>query len=130
MARRNGQSPIPPPLEMACLGVLWSIGEGTVRDVALALAPRQSFAYTTVMTLLERLVRRGQLARRKSGRSFVYAPLNDPAELREAAIGELARDFFGGSRDALRAWLDRTPAPQTAPVEEPPAPDYMDTALL
>ena len=56
---------------MACLGVLWTKREGTVRDVAAALAPRQTFAYTTVMTLLERLVKRGQLTRRKSGRCFI-----------------------------------------------------------
>ena len=81
MARRSGHSPLPPPLEMACLGVLWTMREGTVKDVAVALAPRQAFAYTTVMTLLERLVKRGHLTRRKSGRSFVYAPAQNPAEL-------------------------------------------------
>ncbi|MFN0101898.1 MAG: BlaI/MecI/CopY family transcriptional regulator [Bryobacteraceae bacterium] len=128
MARRSGQSPLPPPLEIACLGALWTMREGTVRDVAAALAPRQTFAYTTVMTLLERLVKRGQLTRRKAGRSFVYAPAQDPAELREIAIGELARDYFGGSRDALRAWLDG--AAPTQSVREAVTNEPIDTALL
>jgi predicted transcriptional regulator len=128
MARRSGHSPLPPPLEMACLGVLWTMREGTVRDVAAALANRQAFAYTTVMTLLERLVKRGHLTRRKSGRSFVYVPANDPAELREIAITELARDYFGGSREALRTWLNGQPVVKSAP--EPEANEGIDTALL
>lgn len=128
MARRSGQSPIPPPLEMACLGVLWTRGEGNVRDVVAALASRQTLAYTTVMTLLERLVKRGHLQRRKSGRSFLYAPASDQAELREIAIEELARDFFGGSRESLRIWLDR--APSNEPEERPYAGGSIDTALL
>ena len=128
MARRSGHSPLPPPLEMACLGVLWTMREGTVKDVAVALAPRQAFAYTTVMTLLERLVKRGHLTRRKSGRSFVYAPAQDPAELREIAINELARDYFGGSRKSLREWLDDKPA--VPPEPEEPTIERIDTALL
>ncbi|MBL8237057.1 MAG: BlaI/MecI/CopY family transcriptional regulator [Bryobacterales bacterium] len=128
MARRTGQSPLPPPLEMECLGVLWTLGEGTVRDVAAALAPRKPMAYTTVMTLLERLVKRGRLARRKVRRSYVYVPAEDPAELREIAVGELTRDYFGGSREALREWLAGKPGGEReaeTTVSEP-----IDTALL
>lgn len=128
MARRAGSSPLPPPLEMACLGVLWTRGEGTVRDVAAALAPRHTFAYTTVMTLLERLVRRGQLQRRKQGRSFVYAPAHDPEELRTVAVEEFVRSYFGGSRDELRRWLDGSGKKEA--LEATGSNDPIDTALL
>jgi len=128
MARRSGHTSLPPPLEMACLGVLWTLREGTVRDVAAALSSRQAFAYTTVMTLLERLVKRGHLTRRKSGRSFVYTPGQNPDELREIAITELARDYFGGSRESLRNWLIAGPAPTSEQVTD--AKDQIDTALL
>ena len=128
MARRTGQSPLPPPLEMACLGVLWTMGEGTVRDVAGALAPRKAFAYTTVMTLLERLVKRGHLSRRKAGRSFVYKPAQEPGELREIAVGELVRDYFGGSREGLREWLGG--AREAEPEREIAVSEPIETALL
>lgn len=128
MPRRAGQSPIPPPLEMACLGVIWSLGQGTVHDVAAALAPRHKLAYTTVMTLLDRLVRRGHLARRKAGRSFLYTPASNPDDLRQLAIDELVRNCFSGSRESLRIWLDGAPSP--APAPEPPADERIDTALL
>jgi predicted transcriptional regulator len=136
MARRSGQSALPPPLEMACLGVIWTRGEATVRDVVAGLAPRQQFAYTTVMTLLERLVRRGHLHRQKTGRSFRYSPSQNQAELREIAVTELVRNYFGGQRDALRTWLDgATPnLPSNLPKEESLEPagsnDPIDTALL
>ncbi len=128
MARRSNKPSLPPPLEMACLGVIWTLQEATVRDVASALAERQQFAYTTVMTLLDRLVRRGHLERRKVGRRFVYAPAKDPAELREIAVGEFVRDYFGGSREALRHWLDAPAAAGTeSPADEHTA---IDTTLL
>ena len=101
---------------------------GTVREVAEAIAPRHSLAYTTVMTLLERLVKRGQLTREKAGRSFVYTPAQDPARLREIAVTELAQDYFGGSREALRDWLEHGPAAAAAPVAS--ASETIDTALL
>lgn len=129
MARRVRQSGLPPPLEQSCLGIVWTRGEATVRDVMEALPTPEPLAYTTVMTLLERLVRRGHLARRKAGRRFVYTPASDPAALRQRAVEDVIRDYFGGSREALLAWLD-APQAQEKTRFEPPAPESMDTTLL
>ena len=57
---------MPPPLEIDCLKVLWTIGEANVKTVQQALG--RDLAYTTVMTLLDRLARRGGAVRRKGGR--------------------------------------------------------------
>ena len=127
MARRAGNVTLPPPLEMSCLAVLWKLGEGTVHDVVAALQTAQPLAYTTVMTLLERLVRRGHLARRKSGRSFTYTPTTDPAQLRASALDELTRLYFHGSREALLAFLDAGPPPAPEPAAES---SPIDTTLL
>ena len=62
---------IPPPLELECLKVLWKLGEASVKDVRGDLAASRTLAYTTVMTLMERLVKKGGAARRKSGRMFL-----------------------------------------------------------
>lgn len=117
---------------MACLGALWRMGKGTVREVADAVAPRQVLAYTTVMTLLERLVRRGQLKREKLGRSFVYSPTKDPRELQDIAVSELARDYFGGSRESLRQWLDtgQTVPARSESEKSDMSHESIDTALL
>jgi len=92
---------------MACLAALWDLGEGDVHQVVDVLHPRQTLAYTTVLTLLDRLTKRGQVSRRKQGRRFLYAPCRDANLLRSAAIDELVRLYFGGSREGLQNWLNQ-----------------------
>lgn len=84
---------------------LWALEEGTVAQVQQRLRPARNLAYTTVMTLLDRLDKKGAVSRRKEGRSYVYRPiLTRRAEL-ERALDRLVEDFFNGSREELRAYL-------------------------
>lgn len=120
---------IPPPLELECLKALWNLGEASVKDVRGELAPGRNFAYTTVMTLLERLVRKGGATRRKAGRMFLYSPALARDHLRRLAVQELAASLFDGSRDELLGFLQGQPPPP-APRAAPPAEDELDTTLL
>ena len=52
--------------------LMWRDGEATVRQVHELIGG--SKAYTTVMTTLDRLYKKGLLARRKSSRAFLYSP--------------------------------------------------------
>ena len=101
---------VPPPLELACLKALWSLGEGNVRAVQEVVAISRPLAYTTIMTVLDRLVRKGRLSRRKVGRSFVYSPQATRDSLRRAAVRELLDGFFDGSETALMEFLRPEPA--------------------
>lgn len=83
------------------------MGEGNARRVREALAPERQLAYTTVLTLLERLARRGQLSRRKSGRSFVYTPIQDRELMRQMAVAELVGTYFDGESERLLKWLQQ-----------------------
>jgi|SRR5581483_1667291 len=109
---------MPPPLELQCLKVLWARGEGTVSDVQQALAPRRQLAYTTVMTLLDRLLRKSVVTRRKSGRAFIYAPAVSRDALRSIAVRELLDNFFDSSEAALVKYVESRggPAPTMADV--------------
>jgi predicted transcriptional regulator len=118
---------IPPPLEMLCLKALWSLREGHVRDVQRALAGQRPLAYTTVMTLLERLVRKGAATRRKVGRAFLYVPQASRETMRRLALKQFLELYFDGSEDELRQLLSNRAA--TEPPEEPPE-TPMDAALL
>lgn len=70
------------PLEGKVLARLWARGVlATVRDVQLAFP---ELAYTTLMTTLDRLYRKGILVRRRGGRAFQY----EPRCSREALFGE------------------------------------------
>ena len=59
------------PLELDLLNRVWECGELSVREAHEAIG--DCLAYTTVMTTLDRLYKKGLLNRRKDGRAFVYA---------------------------------------------------------
>jgi predicted transcriptional regulator len=122
---------IPPPLELLCLRALWSLGEANVRDVQQAVAPAKALAYTTVMTLLERLARKGVVSRRKSGRAFLYAPQTDRDALRRIALRQFLETYFDGSPQKLREFLEVQPAAPEAEATPGFEPEpRLDTALL
>ena len=101
------------PLELDCLNTLWPMGEGTVREIRDRLAARLPRAYTTIMTIMDRLARKGIVERRKTGRAYVYRANLTAEEARSQALGHVVDKFFGGSKDALLAQLS---APPPAPL--------------
>jgi predicted transcriptional regulator len=60
------------PLERQVLEETWRRKEISVRDVFVFF--HEQVAYTTLMTTLDRLYKKGLLSRRKSGRAFLYSP--------------------------------------------------------
>jgi predicted transcriptional regulator len=72
-------------LEAEIMDVVWRLGEPTVAEVCEALGPDMN--YKTVMTVMNRLVAKRVLVRRRSGRAFVYVA----AESREAFLSKVSR---------------------------------------
>ncbi len=128
MAKGRRRGELPPPLELACLKALWRLGEGTVREVWQALQPEQKLAYTTVLTVLDRLARKGAAERRLAGRCLIYAPAVSREVLRRAALRELLASYFDGSVEELLAFL-RTQAAEGDGAQSP-APAGLDPVLL
>jgi predicted transcriptional regulator len=93
------------PLELDCMNTLWPVGEATVREIRDLLAARRARAYTTIMTIMDRLARKGVVERRKSGRAYVYRPRLSAEDARAQALAQVVENFFGGSRAALLAEL-------------------------
>jgi predicted transcriptional regulator len=79
MARRRKPSPPPPlhELEAEVMESLWAGGEMTVREVMDELNAQSSpeRAYTTFMTVMARLDRKGLLTRRREGKTDIYRPV-------------------------------------------------------
>jgi predicted transcriptional regulator len=98
---------LPPPLEMMCLNALWEIQEGNVEDVRRVVAQNRPLAYTTVLTLLDRLARRGAVSRRKEGRGFRYQPTVARDKLRRMALRQFLDYHFDGSEAKLRIFLEQ-----------------------
>ncbi len=114
---------LPPPLEMACLNALWELGEGNVEEVRVCVSRARPLAYTTVLTLLDRLSRRGAVSRRKEGRGFRYQPAIDRDKLRRLALAQFLDHHFSGSVDSLREFLTSVPQePMTLAVAVGSAP--------
>jgi predicted transcriptional regulator len=122
---------IPPPLELRCLTALWELGEANVQAVRAHLAPQKPLAYTTVMTMLERLTRKRILERRKVGRSFLYRPLVSRDQIRALAVRELLDSLFDGDARALIDFLAGASAFPSAAQPGPEAEaERLDAALL
>ena len=107
-------------LERAAMQVVWAAsGPLTARQVADALAGR-GLAYTTWLTVLGRLERKGLLERQRDARAHTYAPRSSREELvaglmqqalgqaddREAALQRFARSVSPAEAAALRRALD------------------------
>ena len=126
----NRTREIPPPLEVECLKILWKLVEGNVRDVREALTGSRNLAYTTVMTVLDRLSRKGRVARRKVGRSFVYVPVLSREVLRRLAVQDLVDRYFEGSEEALVDYLRNGEPDEPDDVVTAESEEALDTTLL
>src|SRR5579864_6637925 len=112
------------PFELDCMNALWPLGEATVKQVQESLLARRPRAYTTIMTILDRLAQKGIVSRRKVGRAYLYRASLQAAEAQQSAVQHLVAGFFGGSREALAAHLNggHAPLPARAARISPVAP--------
>ena len=105
-------------LEERVMHVLWGRQKPTtVRDVFEQLAPERDLAYTTVMTVMDRLWRKGLLSREPRGRAFEYVAAVSEGEYTAGLMHRLlttSRDrrqvlahFLRGMRKADEAELMR-----------------------
>src|SRR3954463_11720922 len=102
--RKAGLASVFGTLELRVLEVMWARGgESSVRDL-LGAFPHA--AYTTVMTTMERLHRKGVLDRRKDGRAFLYRPISSREEMESGivarAVGPMLR---GDSAQPILSYL-------------------------
>ncbi len=81
-------------LEESVMEVLWANGENNVRAVTDHLD--RPLAYTTVMTTLDRLYKKGLLNRRKAERAFLYSPKLSRDEFARARATDLVASFLSG----------------------------------
>src|SRR5260370_41742843 len=90
-------------LELRVLEVLWEHGaEASVRDL---LHHFPHAAYTTVMTTMERLHRKGVLERRKDGRAFMYRPMQSREELESSLIAHAIQPLLHGNAQPVLSCL-------------------------
>jgi len=94
------------PLELSVMEVVWQAGTCNVRDVVQLLD--RGLAYTTVMTTMDRLYKKGLLDRTKFERAFVYSARISKDDWERQRTDDLLAGFLAGaepSRDLLLSCL-------------------------
>jgi predicted transcriptional regulator len=97
-------------LETAVMNVVWKQAAAlTARDVCSQLKGRKERAYTTIMTTMDRLFRKGLLARIKDGQAWRYEAVLTGPEFAKALADSLASRILSAGQDAaLSAFVDAT----------------------
>jgi predicted transcriptional regulator len=95
----SGPRPQLGPLEQHVLQRLWSHGSATVRELLADGKVHQ--AYTTVMTTVDRLYKKGLLDRVAEGRAFRYTPRQSAEELQRFTAFESIRQLLGSDDSSL-----------------------------
>lgn len=87
------------PLEQRLLGEVWARSNATVRE--LIDYAQLDMAYTTVMTTLDRLYKKGLLRRTEENRAFRYFPLVTKEELQRQAAGQVIQQLLSSGPASL-----------------------------
>jgi predicted transcriptional regulator len=85
------------------MDLVWQGGSLSVRDVQQGLS--RSVAYTTVMTTLDRLFKKGLVVRRREGRAFVYTAALERHELEATMTTGLLNGMLSSGNSAARPFL-------------------------
>lgn len=93
--------------EMEVLHQVWAMGEASVADVRKRMLGYRSVAYTTVMTVMKKLARKGFLNCDTSGPRYLYTAARRPAQVRQELVQDLLDKVFHGSAAALVQTLVR-----------------------
>lgn len=94
-------------LENRILNALWSLEENGRENIDVTSiqeiinSKNKKWAYTTVKTVLDRLVEKNVITRFKISRKYFYKSDSSRDELGEAAIKKLAKQYFNGDMEEL-----------------------------
>ena len=91
------------PLEVDVMEAMWQFGASNVRDVVGRL--ERKLAYTTVMTTLDRLYKKGLLNREMTDRAFVYLPKVTREDWDRRRAGEMMAGFLAGPEESRQLLL-------------------------
>jgi predicted transcriptional regulator len=91
------------PLEIEVMEKMWQFGPSNVRDVVSRL--ERTLAYTTVMTTLDRLFKKGLLDREMTDRAFVYTAKVTKEEFDRRRAGDIMAGFLSGPEESRQLLL-------------------------
>jgi predicted transcriptional regulator len=87
--------------ELRLMRLLWTRGESAVADLVQALPQETPLAYTSVLTTVRILEKKGYVQHRQEGRAFLYRPCVAEEAAQQSELREVLQRFFGNSRERL-----------------------------
>lgn len=87
--------------ELRLMKLLWVRGESSVADLVTALADDVPLAYTSVLTTIRILEKKGYVEHRQEGRAFLYIPCVAEHDASKSEVRHVLQRFFGNSRERL-----------------------------
>ena len=91
--------------EWQLMNALWQDFPATAREIAERLSPETKWAYSTIRTMLSRLVGKGAIAEHKRSNLSFYEPKITKRKARMAALGSLVDEAFDGAFGSLMHFL-------------------------
>lgn len=89
-------------VELEIMKVVWELERCTVREVYETLREQKRIAYTTVMTMMNILEKKGHLSKQKQGRAFIYEPVRAKSQVISSMVDDfVGRVFDGAARPLL-----------------------------
>lgn len=99
--------PRPSEMELQILSLLWEQGPMAIRAIREALPDGKDRAYTTVLTLVRIMEKKGFVAHTLEGQAHLYHPLVKRGQVLPPIMRDLMRNVFGGSpAKAVQCLLD------------------------
>jgi len=92
-------------LQQEVMDEVWQMGEATVADIHARLAQRRKIAYTTVLTTMRNLERRGMLSHEQHGKAFLYRPTMKREQYAAGTVKDFVARVFGGKTENLLCHL-------------------------
>ncbi|MDP1808073.1 MAG: BlaI/MecI/CopY family transcriptional regulator [Actinomycetota bacterium] len=92
-------------LEVDVMGIVWNLNTATVKDVFEVMYKRRGLAYTTIMTVMNRLAVKGILSQDKSSVPYIYRPLVARDEMATSMVREVVDRVLDGSAAAVMSYL-------------------------
>ncbi|MBI2948410.1 MAG: BlaI/MecI/CopY family transcriptional regulator [Verrucomicrobia bacterium] len=83
-------------LQRQIMEILWEVGEASVHDVRERLVKKKPLAYTTVLTVLQKLEQAGWVKHREDGRSYIYSSAKTRTEAGSSALQNFIKQVFQG----------------------------------
>jgi predicted transcriptional regulator len=87
--------------ELRLMKLLWQRGESAVSDLVQAVSGDTPLAYTSVLTIVRILEKKGYVRHRQEGRAFLYSACIAEHEASRSEVKHVLKRFFGNSRERL-----------------------------